>query len=418
MLALAFLFIGFGGWVAFADLSAATIATGHLGHSHHNREVQHPIGGLVRKLFVAEGAKVAQGDILFQLDDTRVQSELTILNTRIIEIATRQDRLIAERDGLAEIEFSKFLRETAETDPKISMALAGQSRLYAARRQSWFQEQGALRHRAQQIGFLAHGITAQINAYSEQTSLLSTQLRDAELLRANGLVPVTKILILKQEIAALGGKTGAALSKRAEALAKIAETELEILRIISQNREAAIEQLRDLEFRRHELLNQRRAVQIQIDALTLRSPIDGIILGLGSMSEHTVVEPGKILMRIVPQNRSYTIEARVSPTQISKIFPGQAVRLAFPDRADVYMAELTGTVGHIAADTQIDAVSGNLYFQVMVVPTRQTAAQLIAKPDIIAGMPVELYFNTGNQPAWQYLAKPFLKFFLKALREN
>lgn len=418
VLALVILFGGFGGWATFAELSAATIARGRLSSGAHSRQIQHVSGGRIQTVSVSEGEFVARGATLLRLDDRKIQSEISALKTRIAEITTRHDRLIAERDGLSAINFSQQLLLAARTDPEITMAMNGQERLYSARQISWTQERQALNQRANQIGILTEGITAQINAYDQQKDLILAQLDDAQILFAKGLIAATNILALKREIAALSGRTGAAVSKRAESLAKVSEIELEILRIKSHRRETAIEQLRDLEFRHNELLNQHREARTRLAALTLHAPIDGVVLGLGNLASQTVIEPGQILMQIVPQEPDFAIETRISPTQIGKIYPGQIARLTFPAQLETSLLGLTGTVIHVAADTQTDAATGQPYFQVRINPSKDSGIRIENAADIVTGMPVEVFFDTGSQPAWRYLAKPILGYFSKALRES
>ena len=61
---------GIGGWAWAVNLSGAVLAAGQVVVEGSLRRVQHPTGGVVGQIFVAEGQAVAAGDVLLRLDDT------------------------------------------------------------------------------------------------------------------------------------------------------------------------------------------------------------------------------------------------------------------------------------------------------------------------------------------------------------
>ena len=60
----------FGGWAALAPLDAAVVAPGVVVVSGSRQTVQHPDGGVVRKLAVREGDRVEQAQVLLALATT------------------------------------------------------------------------------------------------------------------------------------------------------------------------------------------------------------------------------------------------------------------------------------------------------------------------------------------------------------
>ncbi len=410
--------IGFGSWATFADLSGAIVVQGRLSAGTDNRDIQHLTGGLITEVSITEGQNVARGAVLLRLDDSRPVAELATINARISEIEARRGRLIAERDGRSSIAFSQSIRDRAPSEPTLNATLQGQVRLFDARRLSARQQSETLRKKAGQVAYLVQGIDAQIAALQTQITLVDEQLTKATVLWEKGLLPTGEILGLRHETAALAGKLGTSRSERAQALVRISEIELEILRADALRRETAIEKLRDLDFRRFELLGQQAAIQKQIGALVLRAPIGGIVLGLESLSEASIIEPSEVVMRIVPQDRAFAIKTRISPNQIVEVFAGQSVRLVFPGGDPINRPQFEGTVSRVSADTLADPITGEPFFDVEVTPNQQSQDAILASSDIIPGMIAEVYFHTGGQPAWSYLAKPFLAYFSKALRES
>ena len=75
------------------------IAPGKLVVDSNVKKVQHPTGGVVGELRVRDGDQVKAGDIVVRLDDTVTRANLAIVTKGLDELAARQARLEAERDG-------------------------------------------------------------------------------------------------------------------------------------------------------------------------------------------------------------------------------------------------------------------------------------------------------------------------------
>src|SRR2546430_15583572 len=93
------LVVGLGGWSATAEFTGAVIASGQLVVDSNVKKVQHPTGGVVGKLNVREGKEVKAGDIVVSLDDTQIRANRDIVVKALNELAARQAREEAERDG-------------------------------------------------------------------------------------------------------------------------------------------------------------------------------------------------------------------------------------------------------------------------------------------------------------------------------
>ncbi|MEI4235500.1 biotin/lipoyl-binding protein, partial [Roseovarius sp. D22-M7] len=127
---------GFGTWAAMTQISGAIIAGGQIEVDQNRQVVQHPDGGVVEAIRVAEGDRVAVGEVLLRLDDTELQSELSIVESQLFELIARRGRLEAERDERDTIRFAPLLSQTAEGRPDVRDLMEGQQRLFEARRNS------------------------------------------------------------------------------------------------------------------------------------------------------------------------------------------------------------------------------------------------------------------------------------------
>src|SRR5439155_22450531 len=103
------LVLGLGGWAMTTEFSGAVVAAGQLVVDSNVKKVQHPTGGVVGTLNVREGKEVKAGDIVVALDDTQIRANRDIVVKALNELAARQSREEAERDGLATVTFPEDL---------------------------------------------------------------------------------------------------------------------------------------------------------------------------------------------------------------------------------------------------------------------------------------------------------------------
>ena len=81
----------FGTWSYFAPLENAAIAPGYVTVKYTNKQVSHLEGGIIKRLLVEEGKKVASGDVLLELEDIHLKSEVEQLNSRYLGIKAQKE---------------------------------------------------------------------------------------------------------------------------------------------------------------------------------------------------------------------------------------------------------------------------------------------------------------------------------------
>src|SRR5262245_39666402 len=100
---------GLGGWAMTTELSGAVVTSGILVVDTNVKKVQHPTGGVVGELRVRDGDRVKAGDVLVRLEETVTRANLAIVVKSLDELAARQARLEAERDGGDTVDFPDAL---------------------------------------------------------------------------------------------------------------------------------------------------------------------------------------------------------------------------------------------------------------------------------------------------------------------
>lgn len=417
-LALALLLLGGGGWSATAVLAGAVTVQGQIEVEGNRQVVQPSEGGSVDWILVREGDVVVAGQPLVALNGADLTAALARLRTALAALAARHARLIAERDGLAAPPFGADLR----ADPKATVLVEDQRRLFAARAESDASQRDQLSRQVDQIGHEIEGLIAQHAALDRQTALVAQDLATQSDLAARGLAPAGRVLTLQRQIAELEGTRAAIDTQRAQAEGRQTEARIAALRIAATRREAALTELRDLVPQELDLSGQADALTARIARLTLRAPVSGVVWGLSVTTRGAVVKPGDTILSIVPQDRALIVTAEVPPVNIDDVAVGQMVRLrvlAFHDRL---AGEVTGRVTGVSSDVFRDDRTGRSFYRVRITldpaPLGGAPPGMVLPGPLLPGMPVEAFIVTGARTPLAYLLAPLRAYLDHALRES
>lgn len=408
---------GLGAWSVLTTLAGAIIAPGQIEVSQSRQVVQHPDGGVVQEILVVEGANVAAGDILLRLDGSAIKSEIVIIENHLLELRARRARLEAQSDEADAVVFSEDLKAAATMRADVSGILTGQTSLFAKQAEALAQARDQRQTRILQIGSRDEGLAAQQEAIETQTRLLEAELITQRDLLSKGLTQATRVSVLERELAQLKGRMGELTSARAEAAGRVTEIEIEITALITQQREKAEAELRDVVARQLELLERESTLAERIARLEVRAPAAGLVLGLQITTPQSVIRPADALMYIVPQDRPLLVAARVPVTHVDEVRPGQAVRLVFSSLPSRTTPEVIGKVTLVSADALADERTGMTYFRTEIA-LDAAALQQLGDVDIVPGMPVDALIRTADRTPLSYFLKPFTDYFRDAFRET
>ncbi len=139
--------------------------------------------------------------------------------------------------------------------------MRAQQQQFDARRKLQGEEAAQLREQQTQIAKQNDGLEALVVSTRDQVTLIGKEIAAQQELMGKGLTQMTRLLTPQRELARLQGTAGQVEASLAENRGKIAELEIELVRLTSKVREEAIAELRELEFREIELREKRRVAQ-------------------------------------------------------------------------------------------------------------------------------------------------------------
>jgi adhesin transport system membrane fusion protein len=357
-------------WASRAPLDEVTKGEGKVIPSASLQTVQNLEGGILAEILVREGDRVAVGDILVRIDDTQSRSSYQEDLARQQALRAALTRLLAEAEGAAELSFPADL-EASRPD------LVERERRLFARREADYRDQRT--------------------ALEDSLRLATEELELTVPLVAKEVVPKVDQLRLEREVVATRGKLNSLITGfRREAMEEANVTQAEVERL-----DGAL-----------------RGREDRMMRTVVRSPVAGTVNHLHLKTIGGVLQPGEPIMDIVPDDDTLLVEARIRPSDIGFIHPGQEATVKFTAYDFAVYGGLRGVVEHISADTIEHEVDHEHYYMIRV---RNRSGQLTRNGEalpVIPGMVAEVDVLTGRRTVLQYLLKPFHRMRFNALRER
>jgi HlyD family type I secretion membrane fusion protein len=402
-------------WGTVAPVSGAAIANGNLQVEGKRQTVQHPYGGVVRRLLVREGEQVERGQVLLTLFDSDPRAKLDVLIAENDAALAQKGRLVAERDGWPEPKFEKDI-EARMAEPSVADAVANEKAMMAARARQYQNEKDVQRQRIAQSREQIEGIRIQIKGNDRQEELLKEELKDAETLLEKALIQKTRVLALRRDVARLQAERGARQADIARLQEEIAQTNLEIAKIDRTRTTEITDQLRTVQAKLAELRPKLDAARDVVERTEIRAPATGSVVGLNVFTEAGVIQPGEKLLDIVPLANPLMVEARLRLNDVNEVVPGRRadVRLTSINHAE--RPTINGTVQTVSADRLTDKESGEGYYALQVVLNADDVRK--SRIDLQPGMPAEVIVTTRPRTLFEYLISPLRDEISGAFRER
>ncbi|MFK0570109.1 HlyD family type I secretion periplasmic adaptor subunit, partial [Endozoicomonas sp.] len=301
-------------WASFARLDEITRGMGIVIPSSRLQLVQNLEGGILEKLFVAEGQQVAAGQPLAQLDDTQFSSNFRESAIEYYSQMAKAARLKAELSG-EPLEFPEALGDYSDYVDR-------EKDVYRQRADQLKAELNVANEQALQAKHELTSAKVQWEFLTTSYELGNDELELTVPLAEQGVVSKVELLQLKQRVNDLEAdkrRTELSIPKLQagykEALARKVE-------VRQQFRADVVQELKKTEVHLDQLNESNSAMEDQVDRTLVRSPMDGIVKKIHVTTVGGVVQPGMSLMEIVPLEDNLMIETQVQPKDIGFLREG------------------------------------------------------------------------------------------------
>ncbi|HBD7142124.1 TPA: HlyD family type I secretion periplasmic adaptor subunit [Legionella pneumophila] len=351
-------------WANYAILDEVTTGQGKVIPSSEVQVIQNLEGGIIQNIFVKEGQIVKKDQILMQIDNTRFMASYAEAEKKIDALEIEVIRLNAQISKTKPVFPEKFTKSY----PRL---VQDQLSLYESRMRELNQLETAL-------------------------ELAQKELNLTRPLLKGGSVSEVEVIRLERTVSEIKGN----IEKfKSEELDKLNKARTELFALVEAN----------------------KADKDRLTRTTVRSPVYGIVKQIKTTTIGGVVQPGSDLLEIVPLDDTLLIEAKIRPSDIGFIHPGQKAIVKITAYDFSIYGGLEGVVEHISADTIIDEKTDKKEesYYIVKVRTEKNYLGTEKKPlPIIPGMQATVDILTGQKSVLQYLLKPIIKAKQSALRER
>lgn len=415
LLLVAGLVVGVFGLAALLQISGAVIGSGMIVVESRVKTIMHPTGGVLARLLVHDGDRVAKDQVLMQFDSNVSEVGASQASEGLVQLLARRARLEAEREDRRTLRFP--LEISQRTDPGAIESMARERRLFDLRQEEQRGGLALLGERVRQYQEQISSYQGQIAANREEARLIKPELEGIRTLYARQLVTINRLNQLERTAVELDAQKAALEASIAEARARISETREQMLNLGKSARAAAASELAQVVAQIADQQVRRATTSDTLARNTVRAPQAGVVDKLAFTTIGSAVPAGQPLLQIVPQTDRLVVEGKISPNDIDQLAVGQAARVSFSSLNRQVTPEVGGTVTFVSAEPTEDNRTGQNYFKIRVKLDSAELAKAIKVP-LVPGMPVEIFVQTGSRSILSFLTKPARDQLSHAMREE
>jgi adhesin transport system membrane fusion protein len=391
-------------WAASFELDEITRAQGRVIPASREQVVQSLDAGVLRELLVREGDAVQQGQVLLRIDDARAGPVYREAREKAVALAAQAARLRAEAGGQA---------------PVFAAEVRGHRDVVERERRAYETRLQALEEQVRAIRVSLAATEASARAVQESMAATRRELEMTQPLVRQGVISEVELLRLQRQQAELNRQLADLGRQQADLQAQIVERR-------NRYRTDASQELSRVE---SELAQTRESAAARADALSrtvIRAPMKGIVKNVQLTTVGAVIQPGQVILEIVPVQDEMLVEAYVRPSEVAFLKPGQAATVKLSAYEFNKYGGLAGVIEHLSPDTLKDERNrrpGSLpeleegYYRILVRIRETDTVRAGMKLEPLPGMTAVVEVRTGNKTVLEYLFRP-LQNVSQALRER
>jgi HlyD family secretion protein len=425
-------------WAYFSRIDQAIPAQGKLEPQGAVREVQVPVNGVVKEVFVKDGEKVKKGDLLLRLDHAGAEAEL--VSARNVRQALKQENqfyrsLFNNPGSLPQIDSIKVPQEMARLAQSRTALLnenkffrvllsgnANGANLTGEQQLRLLSSQQELKTQAAQIKLEQAQLEQQLAQTKEKLdnsrnvlAINQKILNSLESLNTEGAIPRLQYLQQQQEVnnrksevAQLGQEiqrlrlaiiqTGQQLqnalsTSTKDILTQIADNEKRVAEIDSQINKSIVEN----EKRITELDGQIKQASLTREYQVVKAPVDGTVFDMKAGNPGYVANTTEPVLKVVPE-QSLIAEVFITNKDIGFVKEGMPVDVRFESYNFSEFGDIKGTLISVGDDAlPPDEIYPYYRFPAKVELNRQTLSANGRQLPLQSGMSVTANIKTRDR---------------------
>ncbi|EIC23429.1 HlyD family type I secretion periplasmic adaptor subunit [Thiorhodovibrio frisius] len=396
-------------WAGTTHLSEVAIAPGRIIPAGKIKTVQHLDGGVVDSINVEERQRVKAGEVLLQIDGSQAEADMLQMRARLVALRLKAERLQAFMNQ-TEPDFSAY----AESYPGL---VADQRAIFLNQTATRDSTLEILKRQVEQRERRIDQLKDALATAKEHQKLTGELVAMREDLGNRKLVDRTTVLETRRAQVTAIGEVARLTEEIDLVLQELAETETRLLDTANQLKRDAASELGNVRAEIAEVQETLQRLDARVERLDVVAPIHGNVLELKVQTIGQVIQPGEILMQIVPDDVPLEAEVRIQPRDIGYVKPGLDVNLRVSAYDFSRYGFAHGALKRVSASSVV-AEDGQSYFLGWVTLDKPYVGEDPEKNPLRVGMAVDGEIITGKKTLLGYLAKPVVNGMSRAFRER
>jgi hemolysin D len=414
-------------WSFFAHLDIHAVAAGRIQPSGRSKVVQPYDTGKVQAVYVENGSKVKEGDVLIDMEPTEADADLAAKRGDLAAFDAQIIRRLATIEAVR-TDRPKAVAKFPDTIP--AAIQAREQAAMAAEVSQYVSTRDALVSQIAEKDATQKRFSASIEARERLRAVLKERADMRETLVAKAAGTRAAVIDAVQQVEQVAADLAYDRGQMIEAQAAQKSLERRIEQLTSETIAKQHESLTEAAQKRDVLRQDVVKAALKRDRMHLTAPIAGTVQQLAVTTLGQVVTAGQPLLVVVPSDGPIEVEALVQNKDIGFVMPGQeaVVKIdAFPftrygsiegkvlrvsrDAVDDKDAGGAGDAVSMARGQSLAPVSGtprtqNLVFPVTIELSRSTIEADGKTVALTPGMTTSVEIRTGDRRVIDYLLSP------------
>lgn len=380
-------------WACLAKIEQVVPATGQLKPQGTVKDVQAPVNGVVKELYVKDGDEVKAGDLLLTFDSVATVAELNSLNkiraALIQENRTYRQLMQASSATVTELEFLR-----GNLSPEVAFLLKSRSALVSENEllRNEYKKSGTdttsgidekQRLQVAKTELDSRSAAAQLEVEKIKKQLTQTQLKNLDtqaslaiqqsifkklkVLAVEGGISQLQYLNQQQEVQTLAAEIAQLTQEEQRLMFDIEKSKQQVINTVAASDKGILEKIGDNKKRIAEIDSQFQKVLLENEQLLadntskiaqtklnfkyqeLRAPVGGTIFDLQAKNPGFVANTTQKLLQIVPKE-NYIAEAFITNKDIGFVRKGMKVDVRIDSFPFSEFGDIKGVVDSIGSD--------------------------------------------------------------------
>jgi HlyD family type I secretion membrane fusion protein len=403
-------------WALAAPISGGVVASGLVKVEADRQTISHRDGGTVARILAREGQRVAQGQVLVELADTRIDASVELLRGQLAADRLRQSRLEAEAAGAASWTVPEALAaEFAGPGPFAEQAAKERAAFRARRDNLVAQIEGERRQAEDTRTEIAVRLRERDNA-ARAVAAMKEELALNRQLEAGGFVNRARVLTLERAVSEYETRGFTNEAELAQARQRLGALESRIRALADGLKQQATEELREVGARVADTTQRLRASTEDRERQTIVAPAAGVLVNLRVNTVGSAIGPREPIVDLVPEGAALQVDVRLPVDVAAEVHAGLEAEVRLMSAQARFDRLLPATVLRVSADALADERNGAPYLAVSlgIAPEAMAASDTRLQP----GMAAEVYIKTAERTPMGFLMQPITGYFRRAFKEH